>query len=82
MIVFSGTLLKLAIQAPYSQQNCGRGTANSDAFVDSAVPNLNNICERKFRSVTPSLNSHLLSQVFEVDYLLKMIVTMQIYGNV
>ena len=27
----------LAIQAAYSQQNCDRGTANSDAFVVSAV---------------------------------------------
>ena len=63
MIVFSGTLLKLAIQAPYSQQNCGRGIANSDAFVVSAVSNLNKFAEGKFRSVTPSFNSHLLSQV-------------------
>ena len=67
MIVFSGTLLKLAIQATHSQQNCGRGTANTDAFVVSAVSNLNNIYEEKFRSVTPSFNSHLLSQVFAVD---------------
>ena len=43
MIVFSGTL-KLAILAAYSQQNRGRGTANSDAFVVSAMSNLNNIC--------------------------------------
>ena len=43
MIVFSDTL-RLTIQAAYSQQNCGGGTANSDAFVVSAVPNLNNIC--------------------------------------
>ena len=42
MIVFSGTS-KLAIQAAYSQQNCGGGTANSDAFVASAVSNLDNI---------------------------------------
>ena len=35
MIVFSDTL---------TQQNCGGGTANSDAFVVSAAPNLNNIC--------------------------------------
>ena len=46
MIVFSGTL-KLAIQAAYSQQNCGRGTANSDAFVASAMSNLNNIYRGK-----------------------------------
>ena len=43
MIVFSGTL-KLAILAAYSQQNRGRGTGNSDAFVVSAMSNLNNIC--------------------------------------
>ena len=42
MIVFSGTS-KLAIQAAYSQQNCDGGTANSDAFVVSAVSNLDNI---------------------------------------
>ena len=42
MIVFSGTS-KLAIQAAYSQKNCGGGTANNDAFVVSAVSNLNNI---------------------------------------
>ena len=48
MIVFSGTL-KLAIQAAYSQQICGRGIANTDAFVVSAVLNLNNICRAKFR---------------------------------
>ena len=53
MIVFSGTLLKLAIQAPYSQQNCGRGTANSDAFVVSAVSNLNNICRGKIQISNP-----------------------------
>ena len=47
MIVFSGTSLKLAIQAPYSQQNCGRGTADSDAFVVLAVSNLNNIWRGK-----------------------------------
>ena len=46
MIVFSGTL-KLEIQAAYSQQNCGRGTANSDAFVASAMSNLNNIYRGK-----------------------------------
>ena len=46
MIVFTGTL-KLAIQAAYSQQNCGRGTANSDAFVVSVVSNLNNIYRGK-----------------------------------
>ena len=46
MIVFSGTS-KLAIQAAYSKQNCGGGTANSDAFVVSAVSNLNNIYRGK-----------------------------------
>ena len=46
MIVFSGTS-KLAIQAAYSQQNCGGGTANSDAFVASAVSNLDNINREK-----------------------------------
>ena len=46
MIVFSGTS-KLAIQAAYSQQNCGGGTANNDAFVVSAVSNLNNIYRGK-----------------------------------
>ena len=48
-IVFSGTL-KLAIPAACSQQNCGGGTANSDAFVVSAVSNLNIIatCFHKF----------------------------------
>ena len=46
MIVFSGTS-KLAIQATYSQQNCGGGTAKSDAFVVSAVSNLNNIYRGK-----------------------------------
>ena len=46
MIVFSGTS-KLAIQAAYSQQNCGGGTANSDAFVVSAVSNLDNINREK-----------------------------------
>ena len=51
-IVFSGTL-KLAIQAAYSQQNCGRGTANSDAFVVSAVSNLNNICRGKIQISNP-----------------------------
>ena len=45
-IVFSGTL-KLAIQAARSQQNCGGATKNSDAFVVSAVSNLNNICRGK-----------------------------------
>ena len=33
MIVFSGTLLKLPIQAAYSQQNCGGGNANSNSFL-------------------------------------------------
>ena len=51
MIVFSGTLLKLAIQAAYSQQNCGRGTANSDAFVVSAVSNLNNFYRGKIHMI-------------------------------
>ena len=46
MIVFSGTS-KLAIQVAYSQQNCGGGTANNDAFVVSAVSNLNNIYRGK-----------------------------------
>ena len=47
MIVFSGTS-KLAIQATFSQQNYGGGTANStDAFVVSAVSNLNNIYRGK-----------------------------------
>ena len=46
MIVFSGTS-KLAIQAAYSKQNCGGGIANSDAFVVSAVSNLNNIYRGK-----------------------------------
>ena len=46
MIVFSGTS-KLPIQAAYSQQNCGGGTANSDAFVVSAVSNLDNINREK-----------------------------------
>ena len=45
MIVFSTS--KLAIQAAYSQQNCGGGTANNDAFVVSAVSNLNNIYRGK-----------------------------------
>ena len=53
MIVFSGTL-KLAIQAAYSQQNCGnRDTANSDAFVVSAVSNLTNICRGKIQISNP-----------------------------
>ena len=52
MIVFSGTL-KLAIQAAYSQQNCGGGTANSDAFVVSAVSHLNNICRGKIQISNP-----------------------------
>ena len=55
MIVFSGTLLKLAIQAACSQQNCGRGTANSDAFVVSAVSNLNNIYRGKTQ-----ISNHLI----------------------
>ena len=46
MIAFSGTS-KLAIQAAYSQQNCAAGTANTDAFVVSAVSNLNNIYREK-----------------------------------
>ena len=46
MIVFSGTS-KLTILAAYSQQNCGGGTANSDAFVVSAVSNLDNINREK-----------------------------------
>ena len=46
MIAFSGTS-KLAIQAAYSQQNCGAGTANTDAFVVSPVSNLNNIYRGK-----------------------------------
>ena len=46
MIVFSGTS-KLAILAAYSQQNCGGGTENSDAFVVSAVSNLDNINREK-----------------------------------
>ena len=81
-IVFSGTL-KLAIQAACSQQNCGGAT---DAKI--VTPLLSRQCrtwttfaEGKFRSVTPSFNSHLLSQVFEVDHHFKMIVTTQIYGN-
>ena len=82
IVVFSGTLLKLPIQAPYSQQNCGRGTANSNAFVVSAVSNLSNICRGKILISTPSFDSHLLSQVFEVDRHFKMIVTTQICGNV
>ena len=52
MIVFTGTL-KLAIQASYSQQNCGRGIANSDAFVVSAASNLNNICRAKIQIIKP-----------------------------
>ena len=46
MIVISGTS-KLAIQAAYSQQNCGGGTIKNDAFVVSAVSNLNNIYRGK-----------------------------------
>ena len=46
MIVFSGAS-KLAIQAAYSQQNCGGGTPNSDAFAVSAVSNLDNINREK-----------------------------------
>ena len=51
-IVFSGTL-KLAIQAACSQQNCGGATENSDAFVVSAVSNLNNICRGKIQISNP-----------------------------
>ena len=46
MIAFSGTS-KLAIQAAYSQRNCGAGAANTDDFVVSAVSNLNNIYRGK-----------------------------------
>ena len=46
MIVFSGTS-KLAIQAAYSQQNCGGGTANSDAFVVSAGVELEQHLQRE-----------------------------------
>ena len=81
MIVFSGTLLKLAIQAPYSQQNCGTGTAIVTPLLSRQCRTLTTFAEGKFRSVTPSFNSHLLSQVFEVDHHFKMIVTTQIYGN-
>ena len=53
IVVFNGTLLKLPIEAPYSQQNCGRGTANSNAFVVSAVSNLSNICRGKILISNP-----------------------------
>ena len=42
-----------AIQAAYSQQNCGRGTTNSDFFVVSAVSNLNNIYRGKIQISYP-----------------------------
>ena len=54
MIAFTGTL-KLAIQASYSQQICGRGIANTDAFVVSAVSNLNNICRAKIQISNPCI---------------------------
>ena len=62
MIVFSGTS-KLAIQAAYSQQNCGGGTANNDAFVVSAVSNLNNIYRGKIYISKPL---HLLATHFHI----------------
>ena len=52
MIAFSGTS-KLAIQAAYSQQNCGGGTANSDAFVVSAMQSRN---PAKFRENLRDVN--------------------------
>ena len=52
MIVFSGKS-RLAIQAAYSQQNFGGGTANSDSFVVSAVSNLNNIYRGKIQISYP-----------------------------
>ena len=62
MIVFSG-ISKLAIQAAYSQQNCGGGTANNDAFVVLAVSNLNNIYRGKIYISKPL---HLLATHFHI----------------